>query len=96
MNVIEANRERTVGICDDLKNTDENFIGEFNPVILLEWAQRIAEEYKGHDVIFMYSHRHPKVDYPAWMLAASDEKNGEIAVCVSGTTPDIDKAGNKP
>jgi hypothetical protein len=82
---ISTNASNTVGLVD-MNNPKDNFIGEFSPLLIKQWADMVCENFVGEDVVYLAIHKHPVKSYR--ILSAASEHGDEIQVVVCGTDCD--------
>jgi len=87
MTPISTNATNTVGLVD-MHNPCEHFIGEFEPKLLLAWAQQVAEMYAGEDCVYLSIHPSEDLMVTAKVLAAASEYGESLQVAVCGTDCD--------
>lgn len=86
--ILESNITQTVGLIDAY-NPKDHFIGEFDPVLLLEWAQKVLDTYGPDDAVYIALH--PSKDpnnNTSRFLAASAEHGDSIQVMLAGVDCD--------
>jgi hypothetical protein len=84
---ISVNSTNTVGLVDSY-NPKEDFVGEFDPVLLKQWAELVVETFTGEDVVYLSVHKNPDPMNTTRVLSASIEHGDEIQVMVCGTDCD--------
>ena len=87
MTPLSINASNTVGLVD-MSNPKEDFIGEFDPVLLKQWAERVLENFAGEDVVYLSIHKNSDSMITARCLAASIEHGDEVQVIVCGADCD--------
>jgi len=82
-----SNPEKTVFMIQD-ENPTADFIGEFSPKFLKEWAEQVLANFGNEDPVYLYSHKSGSDDVTARYLSASMEHGGELQVCCAGVDND--------
>lgn len=86
--ILESNTTNTVGVVD-VYNPKDHFIGEFDPVLLLDWAKKIVDVLGPDEQVYLALH--PSKDpnnNTSRFLAASAEHGDSLQVIVAGVDCD--------
>lgn len=84
---LSSNQQKTVFMIQD-DNPMVDFIGQFSPSVLREWAEQILLCFGDEDPVYLYSHHSGHDDETARYLSASIEHGGELQVCCAGVDND--------
>jgi hypothetical protein len=84
---LSSNPSKTVFVLQ-ADNPTSDFIGQFSPSILKEWAESILESFGDEDAVYLYSHSSGNEETTARYLSASMEHGGELQVCCAGVDND--------
>ena len=78
-----TNSTNTVGLVRT-GNPKPDFIGEFTPALIKEWADEIVLHMGEEDVVYLSVHKNPDPTVSARTLCAAAEHGGEVQVMVCG------------
>jgi len=84
---LTTNPTKTVFMVQ-VDNPTSDFVGQFSPSVLKEWADQVLEKFGDEDVIYLYSHPSGEPTNTARYLSASMEHGGELQVCCAGVDND--------
>lgn len=91
---ILTNATNTVGLVD-MDNPKPDFIGEFDPLLLKQWADMVYEQF-GNDVVYLAIHKSKDPMNTARCLSAASEHGDSIQAMVCGVDcDDVIKPGGK-
>jgi hypothetical protein len=94
LTIIIQNESNTVGLVN-MANPKEAFIAEVDPVLLKQWAEMVAEQFAGEDVVYLAVHKHPDPHNTTRHLSAASEHGDELQVVLCGTDCDDVVRGGK-
>ena len=84
---LSTNATNTVGLVDSY-NPKEDFIGEFDPVLLKQWVDLITDTFSAEDVVYLSIHKSTDPMNTARVLSAAAEYGDELQVMVCGVDND--------
>jgi hypothetical protein len=87
MTPLSINASNTIGLVD-MHNPHEDFVMEIDPSLLKAWADMVADNFTGEDVVYLAVHKLDDPMQTARCLSASAEYGDEIQVMVCGTDCD--------
>ena len=82
-----ANPENTVGLCSG-KTPETEFMGQFDTVLLVEWAERLLATF-GPGQVCLYSHKSEVKDTTARLLLAALKHEDDLFVFCAGCDDEV-------